>query len=74
MAQLTFTIPDDKVAQLLEEFIADVSITVDADGLPIMSEVNWVKKDIISHVMTRCRRGRAKLLMQIEEQEPDLIS
>ena len=78
MAKLTFTIPSEKVSQLLQEFTTDYPVTLDKDNKNIMTDTEWVRQDIIEHVKTRCRRGRAKIEMKARELEqklePDLIS
>jgi len=65
MAEIIINIPNDKVEELKLGFLAKCPIPVDGEGVPLYTDVVWIKKWITKTVFSEYVEGK-KLLAVVE--------
>lgn len=63
MAQIVLNIPDNKVAQYRDWFIAYNPVPI-VNGSPVMSEIAWIKQCLKEYLLNQCRGGEHKLAIE----------
>lgn len=61
MAQITITIPDNKINQYKTWFLAYNPVPVPTDGSPQMSDMAWIKLCLKNYLLNQCKSGENKL-------------
>jgi len=64
MAEVKFTIPDDKVETAMKCFVADQPIPTDIDGKPKYTSAQWWREWVIKNTKQAIQRGKNKLEVQ----------
>lgn len=63
MARITIDIPDNKVNQYRDWFIAYNPVPL-VNGSPSMSEIAWIKQCLKEYLLNQCRAGEHKLAIE----------
>jgi len=65
---ITFTIPNEKVAEYISDYIyIHQNDQVDGDGEPLYTNGEWVKQHILEYIRSQIIRGKIKKLKDAEE-------
>jgi len=72
MAEIRFTIPDDKVETAMKCFVADQPIPTDIDGKPKYTPAQWWKQWVILRTKQAIQKGKNKL--EVVTVDKDIIS
>ena len=56
--QLIFDIPDEKFDELKAGFIRCSKVPVDIEGKPTMSELAWMREDVLNYIFRRYQTGK----------------
>lgn len=58
MAQITFTIPNDKVEMAMAYFVAAKPIPMDIDGEPLYTPAQWYRAWVILRTKQAIQKGK----------------
>lgn len=58
---ISLTIPDNKINQYRDWFLAYNPVPVPTDGSAQMSDLAWIKLCLKNYLLTQCRGGEHKL-------------
>lgn len=61
MATITFTIPDNKLAEFKAGFLKSHPIPQDDDGNPLYTENDWIKEAIRQMIMHSYQAGKERI-------------
>ncbi len=61
MADIIISIPNNKLAEFKLGFLKAHPVTLDEEGNPTMSEIQWVRLWIKTGLISAYRRGKLKL-------------
>ena len=74
MAQITFNIPNDTIAELSDGFFYKHPAPVDEDGIPECTDLQQFKRVLIAYAMREYREGKTmKRMAQPIEFQDNLI-
>ena len=73
MAQIIYTISDEKLAEFKAGFLKINPVPLDEEGEPTMTEAEWIKEWGKLHFIKAYQDGKKKISREAAEIEEDLI-
>lgn len=70
MANITITIPDEKISEFKKGFLKVQPVPLDESDNPIMGENAWIKKFIKDILVSQYKAGKEELAI---EQSPTVV-
>ena len=64
MAQITFTIPDDKISRVIDAMKGVFEIPEDDNGEPLFTDVQWAKEKVRRWIINQVARWEHRVAVQ----------